>query len=295
MVAEILLGVVVVLLLALIILVYRRGRVESKDIEPAISKVWKDSGLDEKVGQLTAHAKDIRDSHASIEQMLRVPQQRGELGELALETILSDQLPPDMFGIRARVIDGKTPDAHIKSTVGLICIDSKFPLDNYKHMVEAQDLKEKEAFKREFLRDVRGHLDKICTDYVCPESGSAEFAFAYMPSEGIYYFLVSEAYEMLRDYTKRGVQLVSPLTLSHKVELIKAGVHSRKLSEEADKVKNDIIILSRHFVNVDRSWKVLYETHLRNAGNKAEELDQAYSRLREEFKRISTLSDQSRS
>ena len=292
MVAEILLGVVVILLLALIILVYRRGRIEPRDIEPAISKVWRESGLDEKVGQLTAHAKDIRDSHTSIEQMLRVPQQRGELGELALEAILSDQLPPDMFGIRARIIDGKIPDAHIKSTVGLICIDSKFPLDNYKYMVEVQEPKEKEAFKREFLRDVRGHLDKICADYVCPDKGSAEFAFAYMPSEGVYYFLVNEAYQMLRDYTKRGVQLVSPLTLSHKVELIKAGVHARKLSEEADRVNNDIIILSRHFENVDRSWKVLYETHLRNAGNKAEELDQAYTRLREEFKKISSLSDQ---
>lgn len=292
MVAEILLGVVVILLLALIILVYRRGRIEPRDIEPAISKVWRESGLDEKVGQLTAHAKDIRDSHTSIEQMLRVPQQRGELGELALEAILSDQLPPDMFGIRARIIDGKIPDAHIKSTVGLICIDSKFPLDNYKYMVEVQEPKEKEAFKREFLRDVRGHLDKICADYVCPDKGSAEFAFAYMPSEGVYYFLVNEAYQMLRDYTKRGVQLVSPLTLSHKVELIKAGVHARKLSEEADRVNNDIIILSRHFENVDRSWKVLYETHLRNAGNKAEELDQEYTRLREEFKKISSLSDQ---
>ena len=286
------LGVVVILLLALIILVYRRGRIEPRDIEPVISKVWRESGLDEKVGQLTAHAKDIRDSHTSIEQMLRVPQQRGELGELALEAILSDQLPPDMFGIRARIIDGKIPDAHIKSTVGLICIDSKFPLDNYKYMVEVQEPKEKEAFKREFLRDVRGHLDKICADYVCPDKGSAEFAFAYMPSEGIYYFLVNEAYQMLRDYTKRGVQLVSPLTLSHKVELIKAGVHARKLSEEADRVNNDIIILSRHFENVDRSWKVLYETHLRNAGNKAEELDQTYTRLREEFKKISSLSDQ---
>ena len=292
MVAEILLGVVVILLLALIILVYRRGRIEPSDIEPAIAKVWRESGLDEKVGQLTAHAKDIRDSHTSIEQMLRVPQQRGELGELALEAILSDQLPPDMFGIRARIIDGKIPDAHIKSTVGLICIDSKFPLDNYKYMVEVQEPKEKEAFKREFLRDVRGHLDKICADYVCPDKGSAEFAFAYMPSEGVYYFLVNEAYQMLRDYTKRGVQLVSPLTLSHKVELIKASVHARKLSEEADRVNNDIIILSRHFENVDRSWKVLYETHLRNAGNKAEELDQKYTRLREEFKKISSLSDQ---
>lgn len=295
MVAVILLVVVVVLLLGLILLVYRRGGVESKDIGPAISKVWRESGLDEKVGQLTAHARDLRDTHRSVEQMLRVPKERGSLGELSLETILSDQLAPDMFGMRDRVLDGKSPDAHIRSTVGLICIDSKFPLDNYRDMVEAPGPKDSESSKRQFIRDVRGHLDKVCADYVCPEKGSAEFAFAYIPSEGVYYFLVSEAHDMLREYTKRGVQVVSPLTLSHKVELIKTGVHARKLSEEAERVKNDIAKLSHRFEEVDQAWNVLYRTHLRNAGNKAEELDQAYARLRNEFDRIASLSDRGQS
>ena len=292
MVAEILLGVVIVLLIALIVLVYRGKKIESTDIEPTLLKVWRESGLDEKVGQLTVHAKDIRDSHKSIEQMLRVPKERASLGEMALETILSDQLPPEMFGIRAKVLDGKAPDAHIKSTVGLICIDSKFPLDNYSAMLEAQESQKADGFKRQFIRDVRGHLDKVCVDYVCPEEGSAEFAFTYIPSEGVYYFLVCEAYEMLREYTKRGVQVVSPLTLSHKVELIKAGVHARKLSEEAEKVKNDILKLSRQFKVVDQAWKVLYETHLRNTGNKADELEGAYKKLREVFDGIASLSDQ---
>ena len=295
MVAVILLVVVVILLLGLIVLVYRRGGIESKDIEPAISKVWRESGLDEKVGQLTAHARDIRDTHTSIEQMLRVPKERASLGELSLETILSDQLAPDMFGMRVRVLDGKSPDAHIRSTVGLICIDSKFPLDNYRGMVEAPGSRDAESSKRQFIKDVRGHLDKVCDDYVCPEKGSAEFAFAYIPSEGVYYFLVSEAYDMLREYTKRGVQVVSPLTLSHKVELIKTGVHARKLSEEAERVKNDIAKLSHRFEDVDRAWNVLYQTHLRNASNKADELDQAYTKLRNEFDRIASLSDQGQS
>ncbi len=292
MVASILLGVVIVLLTALIVLVYRGKKIESRDIEPTLLKVWRESGLDEKVGQLTVHAKDIRDSHKSIEQMLRVPKERASLGELALETILSDQLPPDMFGIRAKVLDGKAPDAHIKSTVGLICIDSKFPLDNYIAMVEAQESQEANGFKRQFIRDVQGHLEKVCVDYVCPQEGSAEFAFTYIPSEGVYYFLVCEAYEMLREYTKRGVQVVSPLMLSHKVELIKTGVHARKLSEEAEKVKNDILRLSRQFKVVDQAWNVLYETHLRNTGNKADELDGAYKKLRERFDGIAKLSDQ---
>lgn len=289
-ITEILFLVVIVLLLILLYLVLKRGRVEPKDIEFAISSVWKESGLDEKIGRLATYAEDIRNDYRSLDQMLRVPVERASLGEIALEQILSDQLPPGMFGIRERILDRKVPDAHIKSTVGAICIDSKFPLDNYREMMEAEDLKEKGRLKKRFLRDVRGHLDKIAGDYVCPEKGSAEFAFAFLPSESVYYFLVTEAYDTLRSYTSRGVQAVSPLTLSHKIELIKAGVHARRLSEQAEKIRNDIARLSQRFGEIDKSWQVFYESHLRNATKKAEELDGAYKRLRQEFDRISQLS-----
>jgi DNA recombination protein RmuC len=290
MITQILLAVVVILLTVLIFLVIKGRGVKPRDIEDAVSSTWTKLGLEEKIGTLAAHTQDIRDYHRSIEQMLRVPTERAALGELSLETILSDQLPPDMFGIRKMILNGKIPDAHIRSTVGLICIDSKFPLDNYRRMVEIEDSKEKERFKTDFRKDVQGHLNKIAEDYVCPEKGSAEFAFAYIPSEAIYYFLVNEEFEMLRDFTRRGVQVVSPLTLSHKVELIKAGVHARKLSEEAENVRNDLNVISQRFSDIDGLWRVFYSTHLRNAGERAEELDIAYKKLREEFDRISRMS-----
>ena len=290
MITQILLAVVVILLVVLIFLVLKGRGVKPRDIEDAVSSTWTKLGLEEKIGTLGAHAQDIRDSYRSMEQMLRVPTERAALGELSLETILSDQLPPDMFGIRRMILDGKIPDAHIRSTIGLICIDSKFPLDNYRRMVEIQDSREKEQFKNDFRKDVKSHLSKIAEDYVCPEEGSAEFAFAYIPSEAVYYFLVDEEFEMLRDYTKRGVQVVSPLTLSSKIELIKAGVHAKKLSEEAESVRKDLSVISQRFNEIDELWRVFYNTHLRNAGERAEELDRAYRKLREEFDRISRMS-----
>ena len=288
-ITNVLLTVVIVLLLILVYLGIKRGHVKPKDIELAISSVWQESGLDEKIGRLTTYAEDIRNDYRALDQMLRVPVGRASLGEMALEQILSDQLPADMFGIREKILDGKIPDAHIKSTVGTICIDSKFPLDNYRLMLEAKDSQERERLKKQFLRNVRYHLDKIADDYVCPEQGSAEFAFAFIPSESVYYFLVTDAYETLRIYTSKGVQAVSPLTLSHKIELIKAGVHARRLSEQAENIRNDIARLSQRFHEVDNNWQTFYDIHLRNATNKAEELDGAYKRLREEFERISQL------
>ena len=292
MITEILLAVIIICLIVVIFLILKRRRVEPGEVESAILNVWKESGLDEKVGMLTTYAQDIRNDYRSLEQMLRVPTERASLGELSLEAILSDQLPPDMFGIRERILDGKIPDAYIRSTVGVICIDSKFPLDNYRKMIEVEEIKEKEIFKKQFLKDVQAHLDKIADDYVCPEKGSAEFAFAYIPSEGVYYFLVNEAYERLRDYTKKGVQVVSPLTLSHKIELIKAGVHAKKLSEDAEKVRNNLIKVSQRFGEIDEIWRVFYTTHFKNLEGKAGELDEAYKKLREEFDRISKMSEE---
>jgi len=288
-ITNVLLTVVIVLLLILVYLVIKRVQVNPRDIKLAISSVWQESGLDEKIGRLSNYAEDIRNDYRALDQMLRVPVERASLGEMALEQILSDQLPADMFGIREKILDGKFPDAHIKSTVGTICIDSKFPLDNYRLMLEAEDSLERERLNKQFLRNVRYHLDKIADDYVCPEKGSAEFAFAFIPSESVYHFLVTDAYETLRIYTSKGVQAVSPLTLSHKIELIKAGVHARRLSEQAENIRNDITRLSQRFHEVDNNWQTFYDIHLRNATNKAEELDGAYKKLREEFDRISQL------
>jgi DNA recombination protein RmuC len=136
------------------------------------------------------------------------------------------------------------------------------------------------------LRNVESHLAKVAEDYVRPDKGSAEFAFVYIPSESVYYFLVHEGYDLLRTYARRGVQTVSPLTLSHKLELIKAGLHAQRLSENALKVRQDLWDLGRRFALVDEAWRVLYRTHVHNLAAKAEDVDRAYDGLRDLFQRI---------
>jgi len=289
MIIEILLAVVLVLLGVLIFLVLRSRKVQPSDLKNVMSSTWTELGLDQKIGAIESHANDIRQSYRSFEQMLRVPKERASFGELALETILADQLPPDMYGIREAVFDGKKPDAHIKSTEGIVCIDSKFSLDNYAGMLATEDPAEKQRFKKDFIADVRRCLDKIAADYICPDKGSAEFAFAYIPSESVYYFLLTEAYELLLHYGRAGVQVVSPLTLSAKIELLRAGIQAKKLSEKAEEVKNDLIVISRRFAEIDDKWRVFFGTHLKNATLQAEELDKSYKKLRDEFDRISKI------
>lgn len=313
MITEILLAIIAILLAILIFVVYRNIKKRetigtsplpidsmvslytkigelSKDIKDQTNGI--NDTLSKKMGEIATYTSDVRQTHKSIEQMLRIPKERSSFGEINLEIILSDQLPPDMFGIRKKILNGKIPDAYIKSTVGLICIDSRFPLDNYMKMLEGKD-EDKDNYKKQFIKDVDVHLLDVAKNYIDVEKGSAEFAFAFIPSESVYYFLVTDdsGYNLLKEYTKKGVQVISPLTLSHKIELIKTGVHARKLSEDTEKVRNEIIRIGEVFKNIDDSWRILYDTHLRNSIRKAEEVDRAYKNARDEFNKIAKMGD----
>lgn len=285
---------IAVLLVALAILVFvwriqrglrERGDIDTDQLSAAVSETWRKMGLDRTVGQLERHADEMQRFHGDITRMLRDPRERGEFGEQQLDILLSDHLPPEMYGIREQVVDGKTPDAHIRSSSGLICVDSKFPLDNYEQHLEADTEDAKRQYRRAFRNDVEGQLRKIADDYVRPSEGTTDFAFAFIPSESVYYHLISEEYDLLREYTKDGVQVVSPLTFGHKLELIKADVQAQKLSEQAEEILDRLEQLGVRFHEVEDEWHTLYR-HISNAKNKADDVDRAYDRLRAEFDRI---------
>ncbi|WP_232687498.1 DNA recombination protein RmuC [Halobacterium zhouii] len=262
-----------------------RGGVDSDKLSAAITQTWREMDIDRIAHDLENHADDIQEFHGDIARMLRTPQERGEFGEQQLEVLLDDHLPPGMYGTREQVVDGKTPDAHIQSAGGLICIDSKFPLDNYEQYLDADSDHERDQYRRAFRDDVERQLQKIAADYVRPTQGTTDFAFAFIPSESVYYHLITEEYDLLREFTKRGVQVVSPLTFGHKLELIKADVHAQKLSEQAEDVLDRLEELGERFDDVEDEWNTLYR-HISNAKNKADDVDRSYDRLREEFDRV---------
>lgn len=259
--------------------------VDADRLSAAISKTWRDMEFDRTVGQLETHAGEMRSLHDDIASMLKNPRERGEFGEQQLDVLLADHLPPEMYGIREQVVDGKTPDAHIRSSAGLICIDSKFPLDNYERFVDADDEDARAEYRRAFAGDVERQLEKIATDYVRPEGETASFAFAFIPSEAVYYHLITEEYDLLREYTKRGVQVVSPLTFGHKLELIRADVQAQKLSEQAEAIRDELSELRAQFDDVEDEWTTLYR-HVRNAKTKADDVQREYDDLRAAFDRI---------
>ncbi|MFO7793649.1 MAG: DNA recombination protein RmuC [Candidatus Nanohaloarchaea archaeon] len=263
--------------------------VDPDKVRGAVSESWRDLRLDKEIGQIENQVSEIKDLHTDLETMMKNPRERGEFGEVKLEALLEDHLPTSMYGIRERVVDGKTPDAYIRSSQGNIIIDSKFPLDNFERLMDEED---KDAnYRRKFRNDVEKQLKEIERKYVRPEEGTAEYAFEFVPSERVYYYLVKEEYELLNRYTKKGVQVVSPLTLGHKLELIKSDVKTKQLSEKAEEVQENIQTIGNKLSRIRSNWNTYYDTHLKNAWNKASDISSELEDLEDEFEDIDKMEE----
>src|SRR5690242_1552818 len=149
--------------------------------------------IHERLGQMTRATTEMIDRAkelGKLEQALRPPKARGGFGELLLENLLRDRLPPDAYETQYGFKSGERVDAVIRIEK-LVPIDAKFPLDNFERMTDVDDEAERELHAKAFARDVKGHIDAVAQKYIKPAEGTYDFAFMYLPVEGIYYELVS--------------------------------------------------------------------------------------------------------
>ena len=224
--------------------------------------------VDEATAQMNERAKDFQ----RFEQLLRPPKARGGVGELMLKQLLADVLPADKFSLQHGFRSGERVDAVIRLDGMLIPIDAKFPHDNFQRFVEAGDDQTGEIHARAFARDVKGHIDAIAEKYIRPEEGTCEFAFMYLPTEGVYYELVCNRIggdaNPVEHAQKRRVFPVSPnsfytylLTLAQGFKGLQIEEHAREvmayvadLNRDFDKFKGDFDLLGKHLGNAQTKY-----------------------------------------
>ena len=289
---ELLVALVLILVLAVLVILLRLsgklGKVslDQEAVKGAVATCCKELGIDQDVGAIKERANDILQSSQSLENLFRVTRGRGEYSEFQLEQILKDLLPAQYVHIRKRVDQiGKIPDAHIATPQGTICIDSKFPLDNYRKMIETTDETQKARFSANFRNDVKTHIDKIKTDYVKPEEGTTPFAFGFIPSEAVYQYLTECEMNLVAEAAAQRVLLVSPATLAINLNLLSVGLKATEISERAEQIQKNLGKLSTSLEEVEDAWSTLY-THIKNAYNKASEVEEKHGRLRVTFEQV---------
>jgi DNA recombination protein RmuC len=232
--------------------------------------------------QMLARANDL----ARLEQALRPPKARGGFGELLLENLLRDRLPPAAYEIQHTFSSGDRVDAVVRAG-RLLSVDSKFPLENFERLVEAPTDDERQLHQRAFTRDVRAHVDAIATKYIRPEDGTYDFAFMYVPVEAVYYELACGPSAGLQTYAhEKRVFFVSPTTFTAYLQVIVLGLRGMQIEEHANEVLTYVAELGKDFGRFKEDFE-LVGTHLGRAQTKFADADKRLDKFAGKLERAS--------
>src|SRR3954447_15797247 len=230
------------------------------------------------VGNATREMLDRAKDLGRLEQALRPPKARGGFGELLLENLLRDRLPPAAFAVQHSFSDGARVDAVVR--VGqLIPIDAKFPLDNYHRIVEAETELDRQRHEKEFARDVKQKIDSIAAKYIRPAEGTYDFAFMYVPVEAVYYELACGRTGALLQYAhERRVFPVSPTTFIAYLQVIVLGMRGMQVERHAYEVMGYVADLRNEFERFTEDFDLI-GTHLGRAQSKFTDADKRLNKL----------------
>lgn len=228
----------------------------------------------------------------SLQDLLKAPKARGGLGEAMLEELLRQVLPPHAFSMQHRFSSGATVDAVIRAGGKLVCVDSKFPLSNYRRICAADDDLERADAERAFASDVDRHIKDISARYVVPDEGTFDFAVMYVPAEGVYAEVLRLAHRK-RPLFESAIELrvvpMSPLTLFGYLQTILFGLKCLRIEQSAEAILGHCGRLRQDLTRFAAEYETLGR-HLGNARVKYEEGQRRLDRFRDKLESVVDLS-----
>lgn len=214
-----------------------------KDVTAGLTK------LDETNRQVVSFADQLQ----NLQDILKNPKQRGILGEYYLETVLKNVMPPGSFQMQYGFKNGEIVDAVVFMRDRIIPIDSKFSLDNYNKAIEAREGSEREGYEKAFKQDLKIRIDET-SKYVRPEENTMEFAFMFIPSEGVYYDLLVNQVGAMKTNTRdlieyafsKKVIIVSPTSFLAYLQTVLQGLKGLQIEEQAKEIQKRVGELGKH-------------------------------------------------
>ena len=221
----------------------------------------------------------------SLEKILGNQKQRGIFGEIQLENLLSNVLPPEIFQMQYSFRNGEMVDAIIKVNDNIIPIDAKFSLDNYNRMIESSDENEIKVLEKKFKEDIKSRIDET-SKYIKPQEKTLDYAFMFIPADGLYQDLLNSRVGSLKinsnelvsyAYLKK-VMIVSPMSLFPMLQITMKALNNLKFEKEIDTVIKNVRNLSNHLAS--------YQLYHDKLGNTLKTVVNHYNKTSDEFGKI---------
>jgi DNA recombination protein RmuC len=247
--------------------------------------------LSSSLGELskaTQQMMDVGKTISSIEDLLKPPKIRGGLGETLLERLLSQILPREHYELQHRFKSGEAVDAVIKIGGRLVSVDSKFPMESFRRMLDQADENAAQKERKTFIKAVKQHIDSISQKYILPDEGTYDFALMYVPAENIYYeTIIKDAEEELCPYANKSrVIPVSPNTLYAYLQVIVLGLKGMRIEEQAKAIMAHLARLDGEEAKFRQEFDVL-GNHLKNARSKYDDADRTLARFEDKLNAVS--------
>ncbi|MFA6534364.1 MAG: DNA recombination protein RmuC [Patescibacteria group bacterium] len=218
-----------------------------------------------KLDETNRQVVNFADQLQNLQDILKNPKQRGILGEYYLETVLKNVLPPTSYQMQYKFKNGEIVDAVIFVKDKIIPIDSKFSLDNYNKILEERDPARREVLEKLFKQDLKNRVDETAK-YVRPNENTMDFAFMFIPSEGIFYdILINQVGAVklnTRDlieyaFKERHVIIVSPTSFLAYLQTVLQGLRALQIEEKTQEIIKQVEKLTKHLSNYEVYWSAL--------------------------------------
>ncbi len=238
--------------------------------------------LDETNRQVVGFAGQLQ----TLQDTLQNPKHRGILGEYYLETVLKNVLPPGGYEMQYKFIDGDIVDAAVFVKDKVIPIDSKFSLENYNRILDEKDPEQRLVLEGKFKADLKNRIDET-SKYIRPKEGTMDFAFMFIPAEGIYYDLLvnkigaikSNTHDLIEyAFRDKHVIIVSPTSFFAYLQTVMQGLRALQIEESAKEIRERVEELGRHLL--------AYDEYLKKLGNNLSTTVNSYNSASKEFNKI---------
>ncbi len=229
----------------------------------------------------------LSSSVVSLQELLGDKRARGAFGEVQLEALVRDLLPPDAYAFQATLANGTRVDCllSLPEPTGQLAVDAKFPLENYHRMFDDEDGESgRRAARQAFRGDVRRHVDAIATKYILPGS-TADGAVMFLPAEAVFAELHASHPEVIAHAQQRRVWIVSPTTLMAVLNTVRAVLKDIETRKQVHVIQEALGRLAKDFQRFDERMNALAR-HIDQASRDVRDVQTSSRQISARFQRI---------